>query len=176
MLGHAWWAVQGCSEGPPAVGYRHPTWSSGQVPGREGSMSLWHRQSHTSAARGAAGASSPPCQVGLPGKTQGTQLDLDLRRTTNNISESRKSCIAYLKLKFNWACCVFVCYVWQPHCQESWNFAWLDRRWSAQVPPYTHTHPHSHPSPHPELPCPSPVWLQVNYHGLGVGHPRLFCC
>lgn len=32
---HGWWAVHGCCEGPPAVGYQHHTWSSGQVPGRE---------------------------------------------------------------------------------------------------------------------------------------------
>lgn len=137
MLGHAWRAVQGCSEGPPAVGCRHPTWSSGQVPGRRESISLWHR------------VSSPLCQGELPGKTQGTQLDLSLRHTTNNTLEFRKSFIAYLKFKFNWACYIFACYIWQPRCQESWNFAWLDKPWSAQVPLYTHTHPPSYHSPHP---------------------------
>lgn len=118
-LGHAWHPLKCCSKGPPAVSYWHPTWSSGQDPGREGSISLPHRQRDTFpgacelqwlcfsfAARGATRASIPACQIGLPDKRQGAQLDLNLTYTMDNILVSRKLFIAYLKFKFHGACCI----------------------------------------------------------------------
>lgn len=119
MFGHAWYALQCCSKGPPVVNYWHPTWSSVQATGREESISLQHRQKDTFpgaselqglcfsfAARGATRASVPACQVGLPGKRQGARLDLNLTYTMDNILASKKLSIAYLGFRFDWACCI----------------------------------------------------------------------
>ena len=61
-------------------------------------------------------------RVDLPGKNTRPPV-LNFRLTTNNIfsvsiSQIVQILMVYLKFKFNWVSCIFICWIWQPylHC------------------------------------------------------------